>query len=74
MRSYVEVHLVDVANDIDSSIPAKGEYGATKGKEITATFPSTKAQRVLDLKLTSLHDCVRDSMAYFNEFTKNSRA
>ena len=62
--------LVDAANDIDHSIPVKGEYGATKNKEVSATFPRAKSERILGLKYTGLHECIRDSLTYFKEFPR----
>ncbi|KZV76077.1 NAD-P-binding protein [Peniophora sp. CONT] len=62
--------MVDEANDIDSSVPAKGAYGATRGKEVFMTFQRAKAERILGLKFTELHETVRDCMTYFKEFSQ----
>ena len=62
---------VDVANDIDPSIPVKCKYGATKDKEVSATFPRAKSERILGLKYTDLYACIRDSLTYFEEFPRS---
>ncbi|VDC07315.1 unnamed protein product [Peniophora sp. CBMAI 1063] len=60
--------IVDAANDVDSSIPLKGKYGATKDKEVSATFPRAKSERILGLRYTDLHSSIHDSLAFFKGF------
>jgi len=60
---------VDIARQIDPSLPVQGTTGAARGKEHPVYYNTSKAARVLGLKdYRSLEQIVKESLAYFKEF------
>ena len=57
--------VVDVANEIDPTLPFKGDAGATKGRPYVIQYNTERMKRVLGLECRSLKDTIRDSMGYF---------
>ena len=56
---------MDVANEIDATLPFKGEAGATKGRPYVIQYNTERMKRVLGLECRSLKDTIRDSIGYF---------
>ncbi|VDB84657.1 unnamed protein product [Peniophora sp. CBMAI 1063] len=64
--SHFWQELVDVANEVDPSLPFKGEAGATKGKPYVIQYNTEKMKRVLGLECRSLKNTIKDCMEYFD--------
>ncbi|KZV66765.1 NAD-P-binding protein [Peniophora sp. CONT] len=65
--SHFWQELVDVANEMDPSLPFKGEAGATKDKPYVIQYDTSRMASVLGLECRPLKDTIKDSITYFNE-------